>query len=123
MSIVSTRMKTRIIEDVSALGALPFFAAVVIGLWLLKLPLLAAQVLAGVILAYGVTYCIRAVYHKERPRPQAHTTHLERIDASSFPSMHSMRAAILCVLGILYIQSLEAGVALCCYAISVMASR
>jgi membrane-associated phospholipid phosphatase len=44
---------------------------------------------------YAVTTLIRLTYYKKRPIPEKNDTFFERIDSSSFPSMHSMRTTSL----------------------------
>ena len=52
------------------------------------------KLLMSFILAYLVTILIRSFYFKERPKKQEFSNYIEKIDASSFPSMHSIRGSI-----------------------------
>jgi undecaprenyl-diphosphatase len=56
---------------------------------------LAFKFFALLCIMYAITTLIRMVYYKERPIAQAHHNFFEKIDSSSFPSMHAMRATSL----------------------------
>jgi len=89
--------KENFIRDTSAFGGLPiYFTIAFIALVLQKLSLF-WQIAAGFIICYAVTTPIRAIYFKARPDKEKYTNWLTRLDASSFPSLHSMRVAVLAV--------------------------
>lgn len=61
------------------------------------------QLITALIIAYAITILIRSVYYKPRPNEEEHTTFLKKLEASSFPSLHSMRAIIqLIIYGALF---------------------
>lgn len=47
---------------------------------------------------------IRLMYYKERPKPKQYTNILEKIEASSFPSMHGARTVFLSLFLINYLK-------------------
>ncbi|MBU0456919.1 MAG: phosphatase PAP2 family protein [Nanoarchaeota archaeon] len=101
-------LKNGFIENISALGALPFFLMTISILFLLNQTKFATQLLVGIIIGHIVTYLIRLMYHKERPQPQKYNSLVERIDASSFPSLHSVRAmtfSMICAINTGYLVS------------------
>ncbi|GIU68965.1 MAG: hypothetical protein KatS3mg002_0201 [Candidatus Woesearchaeota archaeon] len=49
----------------------------------------------GLISVNVISYIIKIVYFKDRPRKQSSNTPLERIDAASFPSVHSGRVTTI----------------------------
>ncbi len=53
--------------------------------------------LSGFILSYLISVIIRLIYYKDRPNKENHSNILERIDASSFPSVHSMRSVFIAI--------------------------
>ncbi|MEM3153958.1 MAG: phosphatase PAP2 family protein [Candidatus Woesearchaeota archaeon] len=87
--------KDEVWQDIKGLSGVPIFVVIIISSFLLGNKQLAFQLLAGFILAYVVTIVIRFVYFKRRPDRQAYKNIIEKIDASSFPSLHAMRAAVL----------------------------
>ncbi len=54
--------------------------------------------IAGSIITAGIVVLIRIFYFKDRPRKETHSNFIERIDASSFPSLHSARIVFLAML-------------------------
>ncbi len=116
-------IKTGLIEDISALGALPFFLIVMLVLYLIGQKTFALQLLIGIFLAHAITYFIRLVYYKDRPQPKKHNSLIEKIDASSFPSLHSVRAMVLFVIGSFNLKSVVAVIILFFYMICIFFSR
>ena len=87
------------INDISALGGLPFFFIMAV-LIILSTPAtlrLAATLMLflGLAACFAIVALIRFIWFKERPQPVEHKNLWQRIDASSFPSLHTMRAAFL----------------------------
>jgi membrane-associated phospholipid phosphatase len=56
---------------------------------------LAIRLFIGIVSATIIATIIKALFFKERPNKQKKNTLVEKIDASSFPSVHSSRIAIL----------------------------
>ena len=48
---------------------------------------------------------IKLVYHKERPNPQLKKNFYDKIDANSFPSVHSTRIALIVAMFCLYYKN------------------
>ena len=91
----ATRQKNDVIRDISALGSL-------INYILLLLILLAAgniglfkKLSIGLIFIYIAIILIRTFYFKERPEKLPHKNYIERLDASSFPSLHAARISLI----------------------------
>jgi membrane-associated phospholipid phosphatase len=116
-------MKTELIENISALGALPFFIIAILVLYLIGQKTFALQLLLGIFLAHIITYSIRLIYYKDRPQPKKHNSLIEKIDAASFPSLHSVRAMIFFVIGIFNLKSVAAIIILFFYLTSILFSR
>ena len=95
-----------VIQDAKGLAGLPFFVVLVIATFLLGLLALSAQLLVALILATGLTILIRTFYFERRPDRQSYKNFFEKIDASSFPSLHAMRAAVLATLLAAYFANL-----------------
>jgi membrane-associated phospholipid phosphatase len=99
-------LKEDIINDTTALGGLP------IALLLMAVSLAAGktalfwQLFYGFILAYAMTILIRVVYFKARPIKQKYDKGLWRLDASSFPSLHSMRSTVYSIILMNFFQNI-----------------
>ena|SRR3989344_853868 len=90
-----------IFTDITALGSLFFYGILLVFLLLFGLYRLSLLIFIGLVIIYLVVYLIRFIYFKERPDKQGHSTFLEKLDASSFPSLHAARTGFLfSVLGI-----------------------
>lgn len=89
------------IQDISSLGGLPVFlvvtAVLLSGIGGENSQIIGGLLFVGLGLLFGIIALIRLVWFKERPIAEKHRTLLERIDASSFPSLHSARIALLAV--------------------------
>jgi len=111
-----------LVQDIKALGGFPVFTiAIVVAFFYDRI--LSAQLLVGIVLAFGLTVLIRMVSFKQRPDKQPFNNFLTKIDASSFPSLHSMRASILATLITLRLTNPVLIILLIVYAIAVGASR
>ncbi len=92
-------------RDVTALGSYGFFFL----LLLLILSLEKIQLFWQVLFGFGFTLLavviIRMFYFKDRPQRQQFSTFIERIDAASFPSLHTARIVMLTLLLIDYFQN------------------
>ena len=87
----------RAFEELTSLGGVLFYIIVVITLFTLNKQHESVQLIAGLLIIYVVTLLIRVVYFKKRPESMVHSSFLGRIDASSFPSVHSARAVLLAI--------------------------
>ena len=76
------------------------------GTSLLSSPLL-VPLIAGSILTAGIVILIRIFYFKNRPKKETHTNFWERVDASSFPSLHTARIVFLALLFSTYFDNLH----------------
>jgi membrane-associated phospholipid phosphatase len=83
------------IRDITSFGGLPFYLAIGFFFLFTGKAVLAVQMAGGLILSYAVTVLFRIAYFKQRPEPQKYTNFLYKLDASSFPSLHSIRSAAL----------------------------
>jgi membrane-associated phospholipid phosphatase len=85
-------------RDMTSLGGMFLYGLWVIGLGLLGHIDLAKKLFLAFVIVTIITVLIRCVYFKERPKKQAHSSFLERIDASSFPSIHAARSVSLALI-------------------------
>ena len=85
------------LTDLSALGGLPVYGVLTL-FALLTDTALATRLVIAFVVAVGISALIRIVYFKQRPQRRQFRNVIERIDASSFSSLHTMRATILAVL-------------------------
>lgn len=120
---MSQKIFKKIIEDAGALGALPFYLFISIFVLIQNELKLFIWLLLGLVFSYFFIVLIRIFYHKDRPVREPYKNLLEKIDASSFPSLHSWRIAMISCLLIYYYMSLYLGIFLFIASIIVMFSR
>jgi membrane-associated phospholipid phosphatase len=87
----------KVFEEFTFLGGILFYGLVC--LWFLfgeKYDYF-IMLFAGAILIYVVAFLIRLFYFKNRPKKMKYRGFIEKIDASSFPSVHAARITLLFV--------------------------
>src|SRR3989344_3302150 len=82
-------------RDVTAMGGLA--ASILLILLFISSPLL-IPLIAGSIITAGIVVLIRIFYFKNRPKKETYRNFWQRIDASSFPSLHTARIVFLAML-------------------------
>ncbi len=82
-------------EELTFLGGILFY--IIFSLYFLfnKEYIFLTQLVAGLVIIYAVTLLIRLFYFKPRPKKIKHNNFIEKIDASSFPSIHTARTTFL----------------------------
>ncbi|HLD79979.1 MAG: hypothetical protein A2822_01230 [Candidatus Staskawiczbacteria bacterium RIFCSPHIGHO2_01_FULL_41_41] len=90
------------LRDVTAMGGLA--ASVLIILLFISSPLL-IPLIVGSILTAAFVLLIRIFYFKNRPKKEEYQNFWEKIDASSFPSLHTARIVFLAVLFSVYFSN------------------
>ncbi len=84
-----------LLRDITSIGGFMFYLSLLLvyAHSILFLPLL-----FGLIFTASIVVLIRIFYFKDRPKKEAHHNLIERIDASSFPSLHTARIVFLAAL-------------------------
>src|SRR3989344_4854621 len=90
-------------RDVTAMGGLA--ASLLIILLFMTSPLL-VPLIAGSMLTAAFVLIIRIFYFKPRPKKEEFTNFWQKIDASSFPSLHTARIVFLAILFSVYFSNL-----------------
>ncbi len=107
-------MKLRIVKfyldtamrDITALGTVPYHAIFLVFLLLFSQYELFYTVLLGEILIYVISVFLKLAFFKSRPQKMDHENVLEKIEASSFPSVHTARIFFVSILLMLRINNL-----------------
>lgn len=112
-----------LVRDVTALGGFVFF-----GLTLLLMAVLGEwpfffKLFVGLIIIAAIGIGTRLIYFKERPKKQNHKNAIEKVDASSFPSVHSARATFLALIFGVFFNKTEVTIALMAVGLAVIYSR
>lgn len=93
---------TEILQDTKGLAGLPLYGIIVVISFLVGAINLTVQLILGIAIATLLTIGIRAAYFRRRPDGERYKGIVQRIEASSFPSLHSMRAAVLATILSIY---------------------
>ncbi|MEM2916329.1 MAG: phosphatase PAP2 family protein [Candidatus Woesearchaeota archaeon] len=95
-----------VMRDTTALGGLAIYVVVALIFFLLGNYRVFVELVVALALLYAVIAMIRTLFFRKRPDSQKYSGFFTRIDAGSFPSMHSARAVVLAViLAIVFPQS------------------
>ncbi len=81
------------------------------------------KLLFGAAASYLIAGIIRIVYFKDRPNKESHSNFIERIDASSFPSIHAFRVSYILIVFSHAFQNLTATILIFTSAFLVCVSR
>ena len=84
-----------IFTDITAIGGLFFYCSLLVFLLIFGFYRLSFLLFVGLVVIYFIIYLIRFIYFKERPDKQEHSNFLEKLEASSFPSLHAARTGFL----------------------------
>lgn len=86
-----------VLKDVSAYGGFPFYFTIVLAALLLESYQAATTLFISLVAVTLVVALVRLAYYKPRPgQPRKKfSTYYERIDGSSFPSIHVARAVMI----------------------------
>ena len=86
------------IEDFTSLGGLALYLLLALLHFLMGYNTVGYALLSSLIMLYVIIIVIRLFYYRNRPVKREYHNIVERIDASSFPSMHSARASSLAII-------------------------
>ena len=117
------RFHDEVLRDVSALGGSLFTTLGVVLIILIGKVSLFVELVVGLVVVYMLGIGIRQIYFKERPKKLKYTNWPEKIYASSFPSIHSMRTWLYVMVFGLHFDNLLLWIVLICVGIIVAYSR
>ncbi len=109
-------------KQITELGSLTILCVIAIFSYFIDARF-AIKLFIGIIAATAIGSLIKILFFYERPQKQKHNNTIERIDASSFPSIHSARITILTLLLIIYSGNLLLQLFLAVIGILVIYSR
>ncbi|MAE13783.1 hypothetical protein CMO92_04410 [Candidatus Woesearchaeota archaeon] len=93
------------VRDMTSFGSSYFLAGLIIFCLYIDRNL-AVLLLVAFLISLGIVYLLKKLFFVPRPVPDKPKNFIERIDASSFPSAHSSRAAIFGLQLALWFQDL-----------------
>ena len=115
--------KTEVLQDLKGLAGIPLFLVIGFLALFFGYSVLFYQLVFGFVLSYAVVVFFRVFFFRRRPDGEKYSSLLGKIDAGSFPSMHSMRAGVLAVLLSYFFGSFLLGLLFFLLAFGVAVSR
>ncbi len=83
------------VRDISAFGGTPFYFLLLVLILFSGDYVLLFRLSLCYFIAVSFSFLIRIFYFKERPEKKKYHNFIEKLDAATFPSIHSARAGIL----------------------------
>jgi len=111
-----------IFRDITTFGGLPFHGILILFFLATNVTIAIDLVIALVIIVL-IAVISRSLYYKPRPKELPHDTWLERLEASSFPSIHAARSMFLATYFAILLQSAATSILLAALALGVCYSR
>ena len=90
-----SKLMKKFFEEITFFGGITFYLFVIILLLISKEYIFALKLFLGLAIIYFIAFVIRLFFFKERPKKIEHNNFLEKMDASSFPSIHAARITCL----------------------------
>lgn len=90
-------------EEITFLGGILFYLIFLLFFLINKDYFSSLIIFSGIVLIYFITLGVRTFYFKSRPKKVKYKNFLEKIDASSFPSIHSARSIFIFLFLIFYV--------------------
>jgi len=87
---VSRKLIKILLDDFAFAGSVPFFLLVTMWSYFVGNIVLFYRLLYGLIISFVVIIIVKGLHYKDRPRKEEFSTFMEKIVASSFPSVHSL---------------------------------
>lgn len=89
----------RWMRDITSLVGLPYIVLIILGLWSFDKIKVMWQFIFAIIISEVIIYVIRYFYFRPRPvgKTKNFTSFYEKLDESSFPSVHAARSFIFAV--------------------------
>lgn len=92
-------------EQITELGSITIILILIFTTYFFE-KTLSIKLFIGIIIITIIAMIIKALFFKERPKKQKTNTLIERLDASSFPSIHSARITFLTFLSVIYVNNI-----------------
>lgn len=110
-------------RDITSLGSFAFHFFLILFVLALGKYLLVWQLLFSFFFTLLATTVIRTFYFKDRPHKQTHANFIEKIDAASFPSLHTARTVAMVLIILNTLQNHAVTAFLVAFSVLILYSR
>lgn len=92
-----SKLIKKIFDELTFFGGIAFSLFLILLLFILGRVRDSLNIFIGTIIIYFITLIIRLFYYKKRPNYESYNNFLEKLDSSSFPSVHAARIMFLVI--------------------------
>jgi undecaprenyl-diphosphatase len=92
----------KLMQEITFIGGIIFYLIICLLFLFIKEYSIFLFLILGLFLIYFITLLIRIFYFKPRPKKQEYQNFIQKIDASSFPSVHAARTTFLSLFLLIY---------------------
>ena len=82
-------------RDITSLGGFVFYGMILLYLLVTSSFSIFYDLILALLFSLGIVVLIRSFYFKNRPKKESYQNYIEKINASSFPSLHTARSIFL----------------------------
>jgi len=110
-------------QELTMLGGFIFYFLLLIFMLALQQLTLFYRLIFGFLFTFLIVLGIRSFYFKSRPNQQIYRNFIEKLDASSFPSLHTARVTFLALLFSFHLQQIYTTIFFSIIALLIIYSR
>ena len=92
------RQKSDFFRDITSFASLWWYLLIALVFFVNKNYDIFIKLVIGLLIIYFIAILIRTFYFKPRPKKYSYNSYIEKLDASSFPSLHSSRAVFMSII-------------------------
>lgn len=117
------RQKDDFFRDITSFASLWWYLIITLIFLITKNYDTFARLLIGLLIIYFIVVIIRTFYFKHRPKKYSYDSYIEKLDASSFPSLHSSRAVFMSMVLIKFFNNIALSALLAIFVLVIAYSR
>ncbi len=95
-----------LVRETSSLGSIVVYGVIAVLFYFLNHVDVFLQLVTAIVLGYAITALLRLLFFKHRPKKEKFKNLIEKIDAATFPSLHSMRATFFGIVLMNFFQNM-----------------
>lgn len=99
------RQKNDFFRDITSFASLWWYLTISLVFLITKNYDIFLRLASGLLLIYFIVVVIRTFYFKNRPKKYSYNSYMEKLDASSFPSLHSARAVFMSIVLMIFFDN------------------
>ena len=117
------RQKDDFFRDITSFASLWWYLFISLVFLVIKNYDIFLRLFIGLLLIYFIVVIVRTLYFKHRPTKYSYDSYIEKLDASSFPSLHSSRAVFMSMVLMKFFNSTAISALLAVFVVLIVYSR